>query len=54
MVQCGENTGIPIEVFGPETHLTSVVSYALGKKSLEQIVAEQKPAQPSIQPAYRR
>lgn len=32
MVDCGEQTGLPIEVFGPETHLTSVVSYALGIK----------------------
>lgn len=30
MIDCAEKTGIPIEVFGPETHLTSVVPYALG------------------------
>jgi len=53
MMACGENTGIPIEVFGPETHLTSVVSYALGKKTLQQITEEQKPAQPASQPSYR-
>ena len=33
MVDCGEQTGLHIEVFGPETHLTSVVSYALGLKA---------------------
>lgn len=41
MRQCGENTGIHIEVYGPETHVTSVASYALGKKTLEQIQEEQ-------------
>eukprot|EP01117_Protostelium_nocturnum_P013289 TRINITY_DN4946_c0_g1_i1.p1 TRINITY_DN4946_c0_g1~~TRINITY_DN4946_c0_g1_i1.p1 ORF type:complete len:1079 (-),score=428.62 TRINITY_DN4946_c0_g1_i1:167-3403(-) len=41
MKQCGSNTGISIEVFGPETHLTSVASYALGKKSEEQLEEEQ-------------
>lgn len=30
MADCGERTGISIEVFGPEIHLTSVISYALG------------------------
>lgn len=29
MQECGDNLGIPIEVYGPETHLTSIVSYAL-------------------------
>lgn len=33
MIDCGESTGIPIEVFGPETHLTSVISYALGVRA---------------------
>jgi ATP citrate (pro-S)-lyase len=32
MKDCGNQVGIPIEVFGPETHLTSIVSYALGVK----------------------
>lgn len=41
MTACGENTGISIEVFGPETHLTSVASYALGKKSYQQMHEEQ-------------
>jgi len=40
MKACGENTGIHIEVFGPETHVTSVASYALGKKTLEQMQEE--------------
>jgi len=40
MSQCGENTGIHIEVFGPETHVTSVASYALGKKTLQQMQDE--------------
>eukprot|EP01116_Phalansterium_solitarium_P024248 TRINITY_DN8828_c0_g1_i7.p1 TRINITY_DN8828_c0_g1~~TRINITY_DN8828_c0_g1_i7.p1 ORF type:complete len:1096 (-),score=489.17 TRINITY_DN8828_c0_g1_i7:543-3830(-) len=30
MRQCGEHIGVPIHVYGPETHITSVVSYALG------------------------
>jgi ATP citrate (pro-S)-lyase len=32
MKDCGIMCGIPIEVFGPETHVTSIVSYALGVK----------------------
>eukprot|EP01114_Cavostelium_apophysatum_P021569 TRINITY_DN756_c0_g1_i2.p1 TRINITY_DN756_c0_g1~~TRINITY_DN756_c0_g1_i2.p1 ORF type:complete len:957 (+),score=322.61 TRINITY_DN756_c0_g1_i2:220-3090(+) len=42
MSACGENTGIKIEVFGPETHITSVISYALGKKTQEQMLEEQR------------
>lgn len=42
MSACGEDTGIHIEVFGPETHITSVISYALGKKSSEQMLEEQR------------
>ena len=30
----GETLGVPIHVFGPETHMTSIVSMALGKKSV--------------------
>jgi len=33
MADCGMSCGLPIEVFGPETHITSVVSYALGIKT---------------------
>ncbi len=29
MLDCAQKTGLHIEVFGPETHLTSVVAYAL-------------------------
>jgi succinyl-CoA synthetase beta subunit len=29
MRQLGENLGIPIEVYGPETHMTKIVSIAL-------------------------
>lgn len=32
MAECGEHTGIPLHVFGPETHLTSIVAYALGTR----------------------
>lgn len=28
--------GVPIHVFGPETHMTSIVSMALGKKEIPQ------------------
>jgi len=41
MTECGQQSGVHIEVFGPETHITSVISYALGKKSLEQLEQEQ-------------
>jgi len=37
MIDCGEKNGIPIEVFGPETHLTSIVPYALGVKPIPQV-----------------
>jgi ATP citrate (pro-S)-lyase len=30
----GETLSIPIHVFGPETHMTSVVGMALGKKAV--------------------
>lgn len=33
MQECGELIGVPIEVYGPETHLTSIVSYALEEDS---------------------
>jgi len=33
MAECGSSCGIPIQVYGPETHITSVVSYALGLKA---------------------
>jgi len=34
MRDCATKTGVSIEVFGPETHITSVVSYALGVKPM--------------------
>jgi len=37
MIDCSEKTGIPIEVFGPETHVTSVVPFALGLKPAPQV-----------------
>ena len=30
MRQCQESTGLPIKIFGPETHITAVVPLALG------------------------
>lgn len=30
----GENLGVPIHVFGPETHMTAIVGMALGKRSI--------------------
>lgn len=37
MVDCclfiGETLGIPLHVFGPETHMTAIVSMALGKQA---------------------
>ncbi len=30
----GETLGVPIHVFGPETHMTSIVGMALGKKKI--------------------
>lgn len=30
----GETLGVPIHVFGPETHMTAIVGMALGKRSI--------------------
>eukprot|EP00127_Corallochytrium_limacisporum_P006078 Clim_evm27s218 gene=Clim_evmTU27s218 len=32
MRELGGNLGVPIQVYGPETHMTAIVAYALGKK----------------------
>jgi len=32
MRRLGEEIGLPIEVYGPETHMTHIVSLALGKE----------------------
>lgn len=32
MREVGASLGIPIHVFGPETHMTAIVSMALGKR----------------------
>lgn len=34
MREVGQTLGVPIHVFGPETHMTAIVSMALGTKSL--------------------
>lgn len=34
MRELGENLGVPIHVFGPETHMTAIVGMALGKRSI--------------------
>eukprot|EP01119_Soliformovum_irregulare_P001994 TRINITY_DN1202_c0_g1_i1.p1 TRINITY_DN1202_c0_g1~~TRINITY_DN1202_c0_g1_i1.p1 ORF type:complete len:1077 (+),score=325.89 TRINITY_DN1202_c0_g1_i1:98-3328(+) len=43
MNECGESTGIPIEVFGPETHITSVVAYALGVTPIPEYLEDTAP-----------
>ena len=30
----GNTLGVPIHVFGPETHMTAIVSMALGKRDI--------------------
>lgn len=30
----GDSLGVPIHVFGPETHMTAIVSMALGKRNI--------------------
>ena len=30
----GETLGVPIHVFGPETHMTAIVGMALGKREI--------------------
>ena len=34
MREVGANLGIPVFVFGPETHMTAVVGMALGKRAI--------------------
>lgn len=34
MRELGQNLGVPINVFGPETHMTAIVSMALGKRDI--------------------
>ncbi len=33
-VRAGETLGVPIHVFGPETHMTAIVGMALGKRAI--------------------
>ncbi|XP_063219294.1 ATP-citrate synthase [Bacillus rossius redtenbacheri] len=37
MREIGQNLGIPLHVFGPETHMTAIVGMALGKKPIPKI-----------------
>ena len=37
----GETLGVPIHVFGPETHMTAIVSMALGKRTILPPVKQQ-------------
>ena len=39
MRDVGKNLGIPLHVFGPETHMTAIVGMALGKRSIPAQVA---------------
>ena len=34
MREVGQNLGIPLSVFGPETHMTAIVGMALGKREV--------------------
>ncbi|XP_041367223.1 ATP-citrate synthase-like isoform X2 [Gigantopelta aegis] len=34
MREVGDNLGVPIHVFGPETHMTAIVAMALGKRDI--------------------
>ena len=36
----GETLGVPIHVYGPETHMTAIVGMALGKRKIEQFQAQ--------------
>ena len=35
MIISGETLGVPIHVFGPETHMTAIVGMALGRRALQ-------------------
>jgi len=37
----GETLGVPIHVFGAETHMTAIVGMALGKRSIKHPVKQQ-------------
>lgn len=39
MREVGANLGIPVHVFGPETHMTAVVGMALGKRPIPSTTA---------------
>jgi len=41
MRELGETLGVPIHVFGPETHMTAIVSMALGKKPIQPSARQQ-------------
>ena len=36
MREVGKNLGIPLHVFGPETHMTAIVGMALGTRPIPQ------------------
>lgn len=36
MREVGQSLGIPLYVFGPETHMTAIVGMALGKRPIQQ------------------
>lgn len=36
MREVGQSLGIPVYVFGPETHMTAIVGMALGKRPIQQ------------------
>lgn len=39
MRELGETLGVPVHVFGPETHMTAIVGMALGKRPLVSVTA---------------
>lgn len=34
MKETGQTLGIPVHVFGPETHMTAIVAMAMGKRDI--------------------
>lgn len=43
MKETGDTLGVPLHVFGPETHMTAIVGMALGKRPLKSGADKEKP-----------
>jgi len=48
MREVGVNLGVPVHVFGPETHMTAVVSMALGKQPIPSTTIPESSAETSL------